>query len=71
MVKAESTRANIPLDTDNKDEPVLSRDEQGVVLLCGALGVNYIALGLEVLLVVLLGALEDGLALLLVGLRES
>jgi hypothetical protein len=60
---------DIPLDTDNKDELALSGNEEGVVLLRGALSVNDIALSLEVLLVVLLGALEDGLALLLVGLR--
>ena len=62
---------NVPLDADDEDEPVLGRDEQRVVLLRGALGLDDIALGLEVLLVVLLGALEEGLALLLVGLRES
>jgi hypothetical protein len=62
---------HIPLDTDDKGEPGLSGDEESVVPLCGALGVNNVALGLDVLLVVLLGALEDGVALLLVGLRES
>jgi hypothetical protein len=64
-------RRDIPLDTDNKGELGLGGDEEGVVPLCSALGVDNIALGLDVLLVVLLGALEDGVALLLVGLRES
>jgi hypothetical protein len=64
-------RRDIPLDTDDKGELGLSGDEEGVVPLRGALGVDDIALGLDVLLVVLLGALEDGVALLLVGLRES
>jgi hypothetical protein len=61
----------IPLDTDNEGELGLGGDKEGVVPLRGALGLDDVALGLDVLLVVLLGALEDGLALLLVGLRES
>lgn len=61
----------LPLDTDNKDEAGLGGDEEGVVLLRGTLGIDNVALSLEVLLVVLLGALEERLALLLVGLRES
>jgi hypothetical protein len=61
----------IPLDTDDKGELGLGGDVEGVVPFCGALGLDNVALGLDVLLVVLLGALEDGLALLLVGLRES
>jgi hypothetical protein len=59
------------LDTDDKGELGLGGHEEGVVPLRGALGLDDIALGLDVLLVVLLGALENGLALLLVGLRES
>jgi hypothetical protein len=62
---------DIPLDADNEGELGLSGDVEGVVPLCGALGLDNIALSLDVLLVVLLGALEDSLALLLVGLRES
>jgi hypothetical protein len=62
---------NIPLDTDDKGKTGLAGDVEGVVPLCGTLGLDNVALGLDVLLVVLLGALEDGLALLLVGLRES
>jgi len=64
-------RCGIPLDTDNEGKPGLSGDEKGIVPLRGALGLDNVALGLDVLLVVLLGALEDGLALLFVGLRES
>lgn len=59
------------LDTDDEDEAGLGGDEEGVVLLRGTLGIDHVALGLEVLLVVLLGALEESLALLLVGLRMS
>ena len=61
----------IPLDTDDKGELGVGGHVEGVVPLCGTLGVDNVALSLDVLLVVLLGALEDGLALLLVGLRES
>ena len=57
------------LDADNESELGLSGDEEGAILLGLALGLDNVALGLDVLLVVLLGALEDGLALLLVGLR--
>lgn len=63
--------SDVPLDTDDKGELVLGGDVEGVVPLRGTLGLDNIALGLDVLLVVLLGALEDGVALLLVGLRES
>lgn len=59
------------LDADNEGELGLGGDEERVVALSLALGLDDVALGLDVLLVVLLGALEDGLALLLVGLRES
>lgn len=62
---------NVPLDTDNKGELGLGRDVEGVVLLRGALGLDDVALALDVFLLVLLGALEDSLTLLLVGLRES
>jgi hypothetical protein len=57
------------LDADDEGELGLGGNEEGAILLCLALGVDDVALGLDVLLVVLLGALEDGLALLLVGLR--
>jgi len=69
--RADVVGAVVPLDTDDKDKTRLGGDEEGVVPLRGALGVDNVALGLEVLLVVLLGAFEDGLALQLVGLRES
>ena len=57
------------LDADDEGELGLGGDEERALLLRGALGLDDIALSLDVLLVVLLGALEDGLALLLVGLR--
>jgi hypothetical protein len=63
--------AYIPLDADDEGELGLGGDEERVVALGGTLGLDDVALGLDVLLVVLLGALEDNLALLLVGLRES
>jgi len=56
------------LDTDNEGEPGLSGDKESIVALGGTLGLNDVPLGLDVLLVVLLGALEDGVALFLVGL---
>jgi hypothetical protein len=59
------------LDADDEGELGLGGDEERVVALGGTLGLDDVALGLDVLLVVLLGALEDNLALLLVGLRES
>jgi len=59
------------LDADDESELGLGRDVERALPLCGTLGLDDIALSLDVLLVVLLGALEDGLALLLVGLRES
>ena len=62
---------SVPLDADDEGELCLSWDVEGVVLLRGAFRLDYIALSLDVLLVVFLGALQDGLALLLVGLRES
>jgi hypothetical protein len=61
----------VPLDADDEDEPGLGGDEERVLLLRLPLGVDYIALGLEVLLVVLAGALVDDAALLLGGLRKS
>lgn len=61
----------IPLDADDECELGLSGDEERVLLLGLALGLDDIALSLDVLLLVLLGALEDDGALLLVGLRKS
>ena len=57
------------LDADDEGELGLGGDEEGAILLGLALGLDDVALSLDVLLVVLLGALEDDLALLLVGLR--
>jgi hypothetical protein len=64
-------KCDIPLDADYEGELGLSRNEERSIPLRGALRLDDVALGLDVLLIVLLGALEDGLALLLVGLRES
>ena len=64
-------RRHVPLDADDEGELGLGGDEERVVALGGTLGLDDVALGLDVLLVVLLGALEDNLALLLVGLRDS
>jgi len=61
----------VPLDADDEGELGLGGDEEGAILLCGTLGIDHVALSLDVLGVVLLSALEDDLALLLVGLRES
>jgi hypothetical protein len=59
------------LDADDEGELGLGGDEERVLLLSLALGLDDVALGLDVLLLVLLGALEDDGALLLVGLRKS
>jgi hypothetical protein len=63
-------RVHIPLDADNKDNLGLSRD----VVRAGLLGLtrkaDLLTLGVAVLLDVGLGALEDDLALLLVGLIQ-
>ena len=64
-------REYAPLDADDEGELGLSGDEEGVLLLRLALGLDDVALGLDVLLLVLLGTLEDDGALLLVGLRQS
>jgi hypothetical protein len=61
----------VPLDTADESELGLGGDEEGVILLRLALGLDDVALGLDVLLLVLLGTLEDDGALLLVGLRQS
>ena len=71
MHLAISDGIHIPLDTDNEGEPGLSGDKESIVALGGTLGLNDVPLGLDVLLVVLCGALLDDLALLLAGLRKS
>lgn len=58
------------LDADDEGELGLSRDVEGALLLGNALEADLLALGIAVLLDVGLGALEDDLALLLVGLVE-
>lgn len=68
---AQGARMNVPLDADNESKLGLGGDEERVILLRLALGLDDVALGLDVLLLVLLGALEDDRALLLVGLRQS
>jgi hypothetical protein len=60
---------SVPLDAHYEGELGLGGDKEGAIFLCGALGIDHVALGLDVLGVVLLSALEDDLALLLVGLR--
>jgi hypothetical protein len=60
-----------PLDADSKDELRLSGDVERSVTLRGTLGLNEVALRLAILGGILLGALEEDGALLLVGLRES
>ncbi len=63
-------RSNLPLDADNEDELSLSGDVERAILLGGASEADLLTLGIAVLLNVLLGTLEDDLALLLVGLRR-
>jgi hypothetical protein len=55
------------LDTDDKDQVGLGRDEGRVLALGNAVKTNLLALGGAVLLDVLLSTLEDDLTLLLVG----
>lgn len=54
---------NIPLDTDNKDKLGLGRDVEAALLLGLAGEADLLALGIAVLLHVLLGTLEDDIAL--------
>ena len=62
---------NIPLDTDNKDNLGLGGDEESTLLLGLARETDLLTLSIAVLLHVLLGTLEDGIALLLVGLSND
>jgi hypothetical protein len=64
-----SEGGDAPLDTDGEDELGLGRYVEGLALLCGALSIDEVALCLAVFGVVALGAVEDDLSLLLVGLR--
>lgn len=70
-VLATDAKSCVPLDADDESELGLGGDEEGVLLLGLALGLDDVALGLDILLLVLLGTLEDDGALLLVGLRQS
>jgi hypothetical protein len=56
---------DIPLDTDNEDQLLLSGDVEGVVLLGQAGKTNLLTLCIAVLLDVLLSTLEDDTTLLL------
>lgn len=56
------------LDSDNKDQLLLSRDVEAALLLGDALKADLLTLGITVLLDVLLGTLEDNSTLLLVDL---
>jgi hypothetical protein len=59
------------LDTDNENKLGLGRDIEAALLLRDAGEANLLALCIAVFLDVLLSTLEDGLALLLVGLIRS
>ncbi len=59
---------NLPLDTDNEDKLLLSRNEEGALLLSQAVKADLLALCVTVLLDVLLRTLEDDTALLLLRL---
>lgn len=63
--------ASIPLDADHEDKLLLSRDKKGVIALSITFCLDDVALRFAVLLIVLLGALKNDGALLLVGLRQS
>ena len=60
---------NIPLDTDNEDQLRLLSNVEVALLASDAGQAQLLTLSTAVLLDVGLGALEDGGALLLVGLR--
>ena len=62
---------NLPLDTDNKDQLLLSWDVEGAILLGEALETDLLTLLVTVLLDVLLGALENDTTLLLLGLLNT
>jgi hypothetical protein len=56
---------SLPLDTDNEDQFLLSRDVEGVILLGNTGKTNLLALCVTVLLDILLGTLEDDTTLFL------
>jgi len=59
---------NLPLDTDNEDQLVLSRDIERTILFRQTLQTDLLTLLVTVLLNVFLGTLEDDAALLLLSL---
>lgn len=61
---------NLPLDTDNEDQLLLSWDVEGTLLLGQAVETDLLTLLITVLLDVLLSTLEDDTTLLLLGLES-
>lgn len=59
---------NLPLDTDNEDQLILSWDIEGTILLGQTVEADLLTLRITVFLHILLGALEDNTTLLLLGL---
>ena len=62
---------DIPLDTDNEDQLLLSRDIERAILLRQTVEADLLALCVAVLLHVLLSTLEDDCALLLLRLLTT
>jgi hypothetical protein len=62
---------NLPLDTDNEDQLLLSRDIERAILLRQTVEADLLALCVAVLLHVLLSTLEDDCALLLLRLLTT
>lgn len=62
---------SLPLDTDNKDQLLLSWDVEGTILLGQSGKTDLLALSVTVLLHILLSTLEDDSALLLLSLSRK
>jgi hypothetical protein len=62
---------NLPLDTDNEDQLLLSRDIERAILLRQTVEADLLALCVAVLLHVLFSTLEDDCALLLLRLLTT
>lgn len=62
---------NLPLDTDNEDQLLLSWNVEGAILLRQTVEADFLTLRITVLLDVLLSTLEDNTTLLLLGLLVS
>ena len=62
--------ADLPLDTDNEDQLLLSRNVERIVLLGNTSKTNLLTLRITVFLDVLLCTLEDDTTLLLLGLSR-